>query len=325
MRWQFLSVLSAIPIFVTTVLTAPDPLITPKPRAPTAAQLQPRQGDSGPNVYGYVNGDVNYPLGCGAGYQWSSESGTGACCNQVSCTNVVFTCVDKQGGIDPCSGDMSAICGDSVTVLHCKSPEPSCFRYMRITDAQDTNPNYLHRCGTASDDVTVLVTPTNEAAVQTSEEPSTARGPSVLRSTATAVRSQGSSSESISGSSSQSGSSNPSKNGTTSSSTSGNTWKYPVIGISGAVVILSLIGVIFWLRTRTRKIEKVVNGGPGIGHQAVPMQYMETVDGSVVGDMPAEKRARVGDWAWAQSGTPLTTVSELERETLIMSTPGGRY
>ena len=39
--------------------TAPDPLITPKPRALTEAHLQRRQDDSGPNVYGYIDGDVS--------------------------------------------------------------------------------------------------------------------------------------------------------------------------------------------------------------------------------------------------------------------------
>jgi hypothetical protein len=193
---------------------------------------------------------------------------------------------------------------------------------MRITDAQDTNPNYAYRCGTASEDVTVLVTPTNGATVQTSNGPSTARGSSLPRSTATATtRSQGPSSEPTSGSSS------PSNGGTTSSSTSGNTWKYPVIGICAAVVILSLIGVIFCLWRRGRKIKKVVNGGPGIGHQPVPLQYMETVDGSVAGDMPPEKKARIGDWARLHSGGPLDTVSEvdLETETLVGSASGGRY
>lgn len=46
-------------IFFNAVVASPDPLITPKPRAPTKAQLQRRQDDTGPNVYGYINGDVS--------------------------------------------------------------------------------------------------------------------------------------------------------------------------------------------------------------------------------------------------------------------------
>ncbi|KAE9378671.1 hypothetical protein N431DRAFT_525389 [Stipitochalara longipes BDJ] len=317
MRWQFLSVLSCVLIFITPVLTAFDPLITPKPKAPTAAQLQKRQDDSGPNVYGYINGDVNSPLGCGAGYEWSSESDLGACCNQVSCTNFVFTCVDRSGGIDVCS---DGVCGDSLTVLHCKSPEPSCFRYMRITDAQDMSPNYIYRCGTASDDVTVLVTPTNEAAVvQTPGETSTARVSSFLWSTATATRTQGSSSET-------SGSNSPSNTETASSITGGSFWKYAVIGVGGLVVILLLMVVIFCLWKRNKKIKGVVYGGPGIGHQPIHMQYMSTVDGgSVAGEVSPEKIARTGEWAQSQSGRPLHATSEFDGETLRGSTSGGRY
>ena len=190
---------------------------------------------------------------------------------------------------------------------------------MRITDAQDTNPNYIHRCGTASEDVTVLVTPTNKAVVQSSEEHSTAQISFFLRSTTTEMRSQGSLPEPTSGSSS------PSNDGTTTTSTSENTWKYAVIGICGVIVLLSLIGVIFCLWKRARKIKKVINRGPGIGHQPIPMQYMETVDGSVMGEMTAEKKDRIGDWARSQSGRPLHTVPENERETLIGSISQGRH
>ena len=46
--------------FAGLALTAPDhPLITPKPRAPTAAQLAYRQDDTGPNTWGYVGGDAS--------------------------------------------------------------------------------------------------------------------------------------------------------------------------------------------------------------------------------------------------------------------------
>src|SRR6187402_2284690 len=111
---------------------------------------------------------------------------------------------------------------------------------MRITDAQDTNPNYIYRCGTAAEEITVLVTPTNEAAVQTSDSPSTARLSSFLQSTATATKSQKPVSEPTSGSSS------PSDGGTeTPSTSSSNTWKYAVIGVGCVVVITSLIGAIF--------------------------------------------------------------------------------
>lgn len=91
-----------------------------------------------------------------------------------------------------------------------------------------------------------------------------------------------------------------------------------MIGIGGVVVILSLIGVIFCLRKRARKIQEV-------GNRPVRMQYMETVDGSVVEEMLAEKKTWIRDWTQSQSGRPLNTVSELEGETLKGSTSGGRY
>lgn len=46
-------------VFMKSVSTAPDPLITAKPAPPTAAQLQYRRDDTGPNVYGYIGGDVS--------------------------------------------------------------------------------------------------------------------------------------------------------------------------------------------------------------------------------------------------------------------------
>ncbi|PVH70049.1 hypothetical protein DL98DRAFT_578046 [Cadophora sp. DSE1049] len=152
------------------------------------------------------------------------------------------------------------------------------------------------------------------AAVQTSQEPS-----SPLRSTTIATRSQGPSSE-------PTGSSNsPSNGGTTSSnSSSSNTWKYAVIGVGSMVVILSLIGIIFCLSRRSRRIKNVTNQGTGIGSQPAGIAYMETVDGSVVGKMPPEKIASIGRWQQSQSGRLFNTVSEREEETLRGSSTG-RY
>lgn len=123
--------------FIGLALAAPDhPLITPKPRAPTAAQLAHRQDDTGPNTYGYIGGDASQcklptrsllatysildsPLACGAGFQFTTDGEFGLCCNQVDCTSMVVTCVDNKGGLDICSGAYSDMCAlSSISVLH---------------------------------------------------------------------------------------------------------------------------------------------------------------------------------------------------------------
>lgn len=298
--------------FVDLALTAPDhPLITPKPRAPTAAQLAYRQDDTGPNTYGYIGGDANSPLACGAGFQFTTDGEFGLCCNQVECTSMIATCVDNNGGLDICSGAYSEMCAlSSISVLHCKSPEPSCFRYMRITDAQDLNPAYIHRCGTTSGDLTVFVTPTNEAAVQTEDPSPTSKETSVARSTPIATKTQSPASGSTSSTDAASGGSTT---GQESSSTfSGNTWKYAVIGVGVVVVILALLGVIFCLWRRSRKIKPALPANGGVAHNPAGITYMETVAGSVVGDMPPEKRANVGRWARDQVGGHPDTISEAD-------------
>ncbi|PVH79911.1 hypothetical protein DL98DRAFT_532554 [Cadophora sp. DSE1049] len=298
--------------FVDLALTAPDhPLITPKPKAPTAAQLAYRQDDTGPNTYGYIGGDINSPLACGAGFQFTTDGEIGLCCNQVDCTSIIATCVDKNGGLDICSGAYSDMCAlSSISVLHCKSPEPSCFRYMRITDAQDLNPAYIHRCGTASDDLTVFVTPTNEAAVPTEESSPTAEETSSARSTPVATKTQGPASGSASGPDTASGGTVA---GTESSGTfSGNTWKYAVIGVGVVVIILALLGVIFCLWRRSRKVKPALPSGGGIAHNPAGIPYLDTVAGSVVGDMAPEKRAFVGRWTQSQVGGHPDTISEAD-------------
>ena len=193
-----------------------------------------------------------------------------------------------------------------------KSPQPSCFRYMRITDAQDINPAYIHRCGTASDDLTVFVTPTNEAAIQTEDASPTAEETSIARSTPIATKIQAPASGSSSGSGSTSGGTTTAAGNESSGTFSGNTWKYAVIGVGVVVVILALLGVIFCLWRRSRKIKPALPTNGGVAHNPTGITYMDTVAGSIVGDMPLEKRNQVDRWAHSQVGGHPDTISEAE-------------
>lgn len=127
--WSFTALLAAFH-FTGLARASVDPIITPKPQVPK--RLLPRQDDTGPNVYGYISGDastyevhsewagtdlLDSPLGCGAGYQFAAESG--GCCNQVACTDIIYTCVGRNGGQDPCTGAMADVCSmASMSVLH---------------------------------------------------------------------------------------------------------------------------------------------------------------------------------------------------------------
>ncbi|KAK0117516.1 hypothetical protein ONS95_011856 [Cadophora gregata] len=298
--------------FTNLAFAAPDhPLITPKPRAPTAAQLAYRQDDTGPNPYGYIGGDINSPLACGAGFQFTTDGELGLCCNQVDCTSIIATCVDKNGGLDICSGAYSDMCAlSSISVLHCKSPAPSCFRYMRITDAQDLNPAYVHRCGTASDDVTVFVTPTNEAAVQTEDPSPTAPKTSITQQNVAATKTQGAASGPTSGA--DPGSPGTSKGTESSGIFKGNAWKYAVIGVGVVIVILVLLVVILCHWRRSRKVKPALPAGGGVAHSPAGIPYLDTVAGSVAGDMAPEKRAFVGRWTQSQAGGHPDAISETD-------------
>lgn len=193
---------------------------------------------------------------------------------------------------------------------------------MRITDAQDLSPNYIYRCGTASEDVTVLVTPTNEAAVQTSVTQSATRVFSFVQSTGSATKSQQPSSETTS-------SAGGAESSSTSSTSSGNIWKYAAIGVGGVAVVLSLVGAILCLWRRQRQVKPVVNGGPGIGHnpghQQVPMQYMDTIDGSVMVEMPPSKIESIRNWEQAQRIGAQGGATDTEGDTLVGTSSRGRY
>ena len=59
-QWQSSSTqLLAVLTSTTPGLTTPISLITAKPNIPTATELKQTQLDSGPNIYGYMNGDVS--------------------------------------------------------------------------------------------------------------------------------------------------------------------------------------------------------------------------------------------------------------------------
>jgi len=246
---------------------------------------------------------------------------------------MIATCIDKSGGLDVCSGFNSDLCAlSSISVLrwyvrvsvlatipsytdpwnNSKSPEPSCFRYMRLTDAHDLNPAYIHRCGTASDDLTVFVTPTNEAAIQTEDSSPVAEEISTARSTPTATKVQSPASGLSSGSDSTSGATTTAAGTESSGTFSGNTWKYAVTGVGVVVVILALLGVIICLWRRSRKIKPALPENGGVAHNPTGITYMDTVAGSVVGDMPLEKRNLVDRWAHSQVGGHPDTISEAE-------------
>lgn len=120
-------------VFMTAVIlpvyhaeATPNASITPAPQFPPSLFARQDSGDIGPNVYGYINGDISKfdqtcnilrcingctdsPLGCGAGYQFDKSDSIGGCCNEATCTSLYFTCVNK-GDPDPCGGESSYLC-----------------------------------------------------------------------------------------------------------------------------------------------------------------------------------------------------------------------
>jgi hypothetical protein len=130
---------------------------------------------------------------------------------------------------------------------------------MRVSDAQDTSPDYILRCGTASAEIQVLVTPTNEAeATLTSDRLSIAasgdaQDESFVASTGTRNSKSPTRSNSNIPSEETAGSNPTSSNNNQSSS---NTLFRVIIGIvAGLVVIALIVGAIF-LHKRLKKIKK---------------------------------------------------------------------
>ncbi|KAI2483903.1 hypothetical protein Ptr902_02843 [Pyrenophora tritici-repentis] len=283
---------------------------------------------------GFIRGNSASAVTCPQDYNCITTKSAFACCNNVECKGNWGFC--RPYGESGCNGfDLpESVCASIYgSILQCSSEAPNCVQYARSAALGDPNTYYSLTCGTATEAILVLATPTNGAAAPTGNSNSNGGGvvldsgssivvPGLNVPVATNTSPSGATGGSSSGGSSSSGGGGGSPISVTA---------IALISVAGAGVLFFalLIGYCCWWRRSRRKKrealypsqppqlkgEGTVTTGPGPG--SVVSWNLQTPTGADPNIAPSHKSvSEFGDFVppGNQPFRPMGTLHEKQSQ-----------